>query len=206
MPRAAGAAGTPPEPGCHCRPRPPALGHAPLRCTAQRPARLIQPRYQRWTRAWAPLQATAQERCIPEDDPRYRRSWAHPARRLVLPFRQPAVSLTAPTGHRVDMSELHAWDARHRFTTNISRGEAEINLADAALQIAAEDDALVSHSSVPLPVPAFLARIKKFADELTRLRLPPACGGEPAQVLKVHPSVCMQSLGMEVVRYLIGRA
>ncbi len=36
---------------------------------------------------------------------------------------------------------------------NFAAGEARLDVADAALQIGAEDDALVSHSPVALPVP-----------------------------------------------------
>ena len=38
----------------------------------------------------------------------------------------------------------------------------------AALLIAAEDDALVSHSTVELPVQPFLARIERLVDSLAR--------------------------------------
>lgn len=40
------------------------------------------------------------------------------------------------------MSDVHAWEARVAFARNIARGEPGMNLAEAALQVAAEDDAL----------------------------------------------------------------
>ncbi len=43
---------------------------------------------------------------------------------------------------------------------------AGINLAEAALQIAAEDDAIVSHSTVQLPVHSFLQRITRLASSV----------------------------------------
>ena len=52
---------------------------------------------------------------MPEDDPHYR---------------------------RVDFSETHAYQARAALVENLRRGEGGVDLADAALQIAAEDDAL----------------------------------------------------------------
>ena len=58
-------------------------------------------------------------------------------------------------------------------------------LAEAALQIAAEDDAIVSHSVVPLPVGSFRKRIRALVQELIRLRLP-QCDSPQAQ-LEVSP-------------------
>lgn len=67
---------------------------------------------------------------------------------------------------------MHAYQARRAFLQIISRGEGLASPAEAALQIAAEDDALVSHSAVPLPVASYLARLERMADELARWRLP----------------------------------
>lgn len=47
-----------------------------------------------------------------------------------------------------------------------------MDLARAALGIAAEDDALVSHSSVPLPVDLYMARIDGMATEFAGHHLP----------------------------------
>ena len=67
---------------------------------------------------------------------------------------------------RADFSDLHAFEARRAFVRNIASGEAGINLADAALAIAAEDDALVSHSSVKLPVQSYAKRMQRMADDI----------------------------------------
>ena len=40
------------------------------------------------------------------------------------------------------MAEEHAYHARRAFAENIKRGEGGIQLADAALLVAAEDDAI----------------------------------------------------------------
>jgi len=88
---------------------------------------------------------------------------------------------------REDMSAIYAYEARRAFAQCIAGGEARVNLAEAALHIAAEDDALVSHSSVKFPVASYLGRVVKMVDELARLRLRdlPAGGCAPADVLEV---------------------
>lgn len=48
-----------------------------------------------------------------------------------------------------------------------------MQLAEAALLVAAEDDAIASHSTVPFPVEAYLARIQALADEFAQQRLRP---------------------------------
>ena len=68
---------------------------------------------------------------------------------------------------RIDFSELHAFEARRAFVQNIARGESAISVAEAALQIAAEDDAIVSHSTVRLPIKVRQA----LADQLAAIRL-----------------------------------
>ncbi len=47
-----------------------------------------------------------------------------------------------------------------------------LDLAKAALEIAAEDDALVSHSPVPLPVDAYIDRLESMAVEFAHHYLP----------------------------------
>lgn len=47
------------------------------------------------------------------------------------------------------------------------------DLAKAALQIAAEDDSLISHSSVPLPVDAFVERLDDLSMGFCSLYMPP---------------------------------
>ena len=84
------------------------------------------------------------------------------------------------------MSEQHAFEARQSLLRNVSRGEARMNLADAALQIAAEDDAIASHAVVPLPVASYQQRLIKMANEIAHgplARLPP--DAQPADAVKV---------------------
>ena len=69
---------------------------------------------------------------------------------------------------RVDLSELHSWRSRKAFVENIARGDAGIELARASLQIAAEDDAIVSHSTVDLPIQSFLSRLESLVTSLSR--------------------------------------
>lgn len=49
-----------------------------------------------------------------------------------------------------------------------------LELSAAALHIAAEDDALVSHSTVQLPVPSYQQRLQRMANELASQYLPTA--------------------------------
>ena len=70
------------------------------------------------------------------------------------------------------MAERHAWNSRQSFVRNVAKGDAGIKLAETCLHIAAEDDAIVSHSVVELPVQSFLARLEALADDLARSRLP----------------------------------
>ena len=66
-----------------------------------------------------------------------------------------------------------------------------MQLAEAALFVASEDDAIASHSTVPFPVDSYLERIERLAEEFERQRLRPmklAAGGEerkltPTEVL-----------------------
>ena len=68
---------------------------------------------------------------------------------------------------------------------------AGINLAEAALQVAAEDDAIVSHSTVQLPVHSFLQRITRLASSVNSAviqRMP--VGAAPDGVLQARPCCC----------------
>ncbi|KAL4421748.1 hypothetical protein ABPG77_009731 [Micractinium sp. CCAP 211/92] len=84
-----------------------------------------------------------------------------------------------PQWRRTDFSTQHAYEARHAFMRCIAEGEASVDLAAAALYVAAEDDALVSHSTVQLPVEAYQQRLQRMATELARLlaELPAASTG-----------------------------
>ena len=88
------------------------------------------------------------------------------------------------------MSEVHAWRARRAFAENVARGESGINLAEAALQVAAEDDALVSHSTVPLPVQSFHSRISRIANGAHRsvLERLPSSAADAEQLQVMHAS------------------
>jgi hypothetical protein len=90
----------------------------------------------------------------------------------------------------------HARAAREGFAKQIGRltrlnAETSIaisrgaDLARTALCIAAEDDSLVSHSSVPLPVDAFIARLDDLSTGfLAAGFLPPS--GAPPEVFFDH--------------------
>lgn len=66
---------------------------------------------------------------------------------------------------------------------NGAESSQHVDLARAALEIAAEDDALVSHSPVPLPVDAYLNRLQAMALEFAGHYLPPHCDS-PDNVLE----------------------
>jgi len=89
---------------------------------------------------------------------------------------------------------VHSFEAEQAFVRNIAHGEAGINLADAAFQIAAEDDALVSHSSVKLPVQQYAKRMQRMAEDIARNRLShmPSVGSDrdPEAVLQVSLLHC----------------
>jgi len=55
---------------------------------------------------------------------------------------------------------------RASFESNVARGEAGVDGALAALQIAAEDDALMSVAGVPLPLEPWLQRLESIADDV----------------------------------------
>mmetsp|Transcript_19795 Transcript_19795/g.59797 ORF Transcript_19795/g.59797 Transcript_19795/m.59797 type:complete len:513 (+) Transcript_19795:154-1692(+) len=65
--------------------------------------------------------------------------------------------------NRVDLSAEHAYEARQSLLATVAKGEARMDLAEAALQIAAEDDAIASHTVVRLPVGSYRQRLNKLA-------------------------------------------
>ncbi|KAK9826657.1 hypothetical protein WJX74_008333 [Apatococcus lobatus] len=85
---------------------------------------------------------------------------------------------------RLDMSEIHAHEARQGFLDIIEKGEAGIRLADAALQVAAEDDAIISHSTVKLPVKSFQSRIARLAADVANNHIPSKDTASPHQQLQ----------------------
>lgn len=66
--------------------------------------------------------------------------------------------------NRVDLSTEHAYEARQAFLTAVSYSEVRMDLAEAALQISAEDDAIASHTVVRLPVGSYHQRLAKLAE------------------------------------------
>jgi hypothetical protein len=91
------------------------------------------------------------------------------------------------SSRRVDLSQIHAHEARQQFAAEVQKGESGINLAAAALAVSTEDDALVSHSTVKLPALTFLKRIQVISADLDRLhlaKLPP--DAPPEDVLRVQ--------------------
>lgn len=107
-----------------------------------------------------------------------------------------------PRYRRADFSEVHAFEARKAFVQNIAHGEAAINLADAAFQIAAEDDALVSHSSVKLPVASYAKRIQRMAEDIARNKLShlPSVGSDrnPEEVLQIVQRYLYKEQGFQL--------
>ena len=93
----------------------------------------------------------------------------------------------------------HAQAARRAFVDIVERGEATLNLAAAALHVAAEDDALVTHSAVELPVELFLSRLQRYADEIGRVYLPPlGAHATPEQQLAVVSEYLFSNVGFSV--------
>lgn len=89
--------------------------------------------------------------------------------------------------NRVDMSEQHAHEARQAFLTAVSCSEARMDLAEAALQISAEDDAIASHTVVRLPVDTYHKRLVKLAEGAAQaLAALPADSSAAAQVKAVE--------------------
>ncbi|EFN51564.1 expressed protein [Chlorella variabilis] len=84
------------------------------------------------------------------------------------------VAASGSLAARVDYSVQHAYQARQAFLRSIQAGEAAVNLAAAALHIAEEDDALVSHSTVQLPVASYQQRLQRLAADFAQQCLPEA--------------------------------
>lgn len=73
--------------------------------------------------------------------------------------------------------------------------QCAVDLARAALEVAAEDDALVSHSPVPLPVDAYLNRLHAMALEFAGHYLPPQCD---------NPHHVLEALDLYLFGYQVG--
>ena len=77
--------------------------------------------------------------------------------------------------------------------------QCSVDLARIALEIAAEDDALISHSPVPLPVDAYLNRLQAMALEFAGHYLPPQCDN-PHNVLE---ALDLYLVGYQVCRFRV---
>ncbi len=92
--------------------------------------------------AWTARQVTVVPRLDVEADERYRRC-AHVLRNKRVKRCMDCMYEFCVL--RVDGSLLHSYAARYRFCQNVARGEPGMQLAEAALLIAAEDDAIGGH-------------------------------------------------------------
>ena len=78
-----------------------------------------------------------------------------------------------------DEGAVLASSLRTAFAANVSRGEAALDVALAALHVAAEDDSLMSITGVPLPVEPYLQRLERLSDDLCACLS--ECSGEAPQ-------------------------
>lgn len=84
-----------------------------------------------------------------------------------------------------DDGAVLAASIRQDFEANVARGEARCDYTLAALQVCAEDDALMSVVGVPLPLAPYSQRIERLAAEL-RARLteaPPSCEADTVDLV-----------------------
>eukprot|EP00232_Nephroselmis_pyriformis_P031249 CAMPEP_0182853968 /NCGR_PEP_ID=MMETSP0034_2-20130328/986_1 /TAXON_ID=156128 /ORGANISM="Nephroselmis pyriformis, Strain CCMP717" /LENGTH=310 /DNA_ID=CAMNT_0024984757 /DNA_START=52 /DNA_END=980 /DNA_ORIENTATION=+ len=78
-----------------------------------------------------------------------------------------------PNFQNSDFGSVIATAARVEFLREVEgNGEAYMDLAMMAMQVAVEDDALVTNSCVALPVEPYLARLQRMADEIDEFWLP----------------------------------
>ena len=102
--------------------------------------------------------------------------------------------------------------ARASFAACVARGsdtgdllvsssplELGLDLAEAALLISAEDDALISHSPVPFPVDSYLGRVSGLAEELLGSVLPPLSEpSTPREILAATDDYLYSRMGFRV--------
>ncbi|KAG2454751.1 hypothetical protein HYH02_000586 [Chlamydomonas schloesseri] len=72
---------------------------------------------------------------------------------------------------RADYSDVFQFESRQAFVRAIAGGEPRMRLAEAALHVTAEDDAIASLSTVRFPVEAWLERIDRLVDQLCAVNL-----------------------------------
>lgn len=86
----------------------------------------------------------------------------HPNKRELYEFRDTEKD---PRYQRRDMSLEHWSEFRLRFLAELEKGESTASLTELSLLVAAEDDALISHSSVKFPVEAYSKRLEKLTND-----------------------------------------
>lgn len=86
----------------------------------------------------------------------------HPNKRELYEFRDTEKD---PRYQRRDMSLEHWSEFRLRFLAELEKGESQASLTELSLLVAAEDDALISHSSVKFPVEAYSKRLEKLTSD-----------------------------------------
>lgn len=86
----------------------------------------------------------------------------HPKKRELYEFRDTEKD---PRYQRRDMSLEHWSEFRLRFLAELEKGESRASLTELSLLVAAEDDALMSHSSVKFPVEAYSKRLEKLTSD-----------------------------------------
>lgn len=86
----------------------------------------------------------------------------HPNKRELYEFRDTEKD---PRYQRRDMSLEHWSEFRLRFLAELEKGESTASLTELSLLVAAEDDALISHSSVKFPVEAYSKRLEKLTQD-----------------------------------------
>ncbi|GLC60253.1 hypothetical protein PLESTB_001591100 [Pleodorina starrii] len=69
---------------------------------------------------------------------------------------------------RADYSDVFQFESRQSYARCISGGEPRRRLAEAALHVTAEDDAIASHSTVRFPVAAWMDRIEQLVEGICR--------------------------------------
>lgn len=74
-----------------------------------------------------------------------------------------------PFYQKIDVAAPLRYKARQGFVREVCAGEHAMRVGRAALFIAAEDDAAVSNSAVPLPVEPYLARLDRMASDAAAL-------------------------------------
>eukprot|EP00892_Ulva_mutabilis_P009514 jgi/Ulvmu1/6935/UM032_0013.1 len=82
-----------------------------------------------------------------------------------------------------DMAAVHAYEARRVFIESIMHGEPQADIVKAALAVAAEDDAIATHSTVPFPVKAWRQRIQRLAADCASHALPALPPGAPSKAV-----------------------